>query len=183
MGDATLDWNAATADAAPVTRGRSCGGTSEVAVRGVDGRSDCAFWVGIDEIGEPSDLELGEGLAIDARLKKVRKDVRVSKGIVRGFTRNKDLHSRIGDIIQKVSQCARPENTTIHIRREFGENANQGVEGEARDLQEVRIWRTDEVKQCAEFSLGHQSGLQGCNDGLVRETSQGGAGSIKLALP
>jgi len=45
------------------------------------------------------------------------------------------------------------------------------------------IWRTDEVKQRAEFSFGHQPSLQGCNDDLVGETSQGGAGSIELALP
>lgn len=32
-------------------------------------------------------------LTIGACLKEVRKEVRVSKGIVRGFTRNKDLHS------------------------------------------------------------------------------------------
>jgi hypothetical protein len=60
MRDATLDWNAATADAAPVTRGRGCGRTSQVAVGGVDGRSECTLRVGIDEIGEPSDLELSE---------------------------------------------------------------------------------------------------------------------------
>ena len=60
MRDATLYWNAATAHAAPVTRGRGCGRTSEVTVRSVDGRSDCALRVGIDEVGEPSDLELGE---------------------------------------------------------------------------------------------------------------------------
>ena len=45
------------------------------------------------------------------------------------------------------------------------------------------IWRTNEVKQCTEFSFGDQPSLQGCDDGLVRETSQGGAGSIELALP
>lgn len=66
--------------------------------------------------------------------------------------------------IQKVPQCARPEHTTIHIRRELGQDANQGVEGEAWDLEEVRlsdhqrlrykyhpsrttyIWGTDEVE-------------------------------------
>ena len=114
-------------------------------------------------------------MAIDACLKKVREEVRVSKGIIRGFTRNKDLHSSwrcmserwgegllttthtIGDIysiprsdivyqerqlltIQKVSQCARPENTAIHVRGKLGEDANQGVEGEARDLQEVGLF-------------------------------------------
>lgn len=31
-------------------------------------------------------------LAIDARLEKVGEEVRVSKGIVRGFTRKEDLH-------------------------------------------------------------------------------------------
>ena len=61
MGYTTFDWDAATADAAPVTRGRSCGRTPKVAVGGVDGRSDCALRVGIDEIGEPPDLELSEG--------------------------------------------------------------------------------------------------------------------------
>lgn len=61
MGDATLNWNAATADAAPITRGRGRGRTPKVAVGGVDGRSDCTLWVCIDEIGEPSDLEFGEG--------------------------------------------------------------------------------------------------------------------------
>lgn len=101
--------------------------------------------------------------------------------------------------IQKVSQCARPENSTIRVGRELGEDANQRVEGEAGDLQEVRladhqyvflapfktayIWRTDEVKQRAELSFGHQSSLQGCNDGFIGETSQGGARSIKFALP
>ena len=60
VGDASLDWNAATADTAPVTRGRSCGRTSEVAVGGVDGGSDCALRVGINEIRESSDLKLGE---------------------------------------------------------------------------------------------------------------------------
>ena len=32
-------------------------------------------------------------LAIDACLEKIREEVRVSKGIVRGFTRKEDLHS------------------------------------------------------------------------------------------
>ena len=41
--------------------------------------------------------------------------------------------------IQKVPQCTRPEHTTIHIRGKFGEDADQGVEGEARDLEEVRL--------------------------------------------
>lgn len=61
MRDATFDWNAATADTAPVTRGRGCGRTSEVAVGGVDGRSDCMLRVGFHEIGEPSDLKFSEG--------------------------------------------------------------------------------------------------------------------------
>lgn len=60
MGDVTLDWNAATADATSVTRGGGCRGTSKVAVGGVDRRSDCALWVVIDEIGESSNLEFSE---------------------------------------------------------------------------------------------------------------------------
>ena len=60
VGDAAFDWNATTADAASVTRRRSCGGTSQVAVGGVDGRSDCTLWIGINKIGESPDLELSE---------------------------------------------------------------------------------------------------------------------------
>ena len=60
MGDATLDWNATTADTAPVTGGRGCGRTSKVTVGGVDRRRDCTLRVGIDKIGEPPDLELGK---------------------------------------------------------------------------------------------------------------------------
>ena len=60
MGDMTFDWNTAATDAAPVARGRGCGRASQVTVGGVDGRSNCTLRVGIDEIRESSDLELGE---------------------------------------------------------------------------------------------------------------------------
>lgn len=39
--------------------------------------------------------------------------------------------------IQEVSQCARPENAAVHIRGELEDDADQGVEREAGDLQEV----------------------------------------------
>lgn len=39
------------------------------------------------------------------------------------------------------------------------------------------------MKQRAELPFGHQSSLQGCDDGLVGETGQGGTGSVELALP
>ena len=48
MGDAAFDWDATAADAASVAGRRGCGGTSQVAVRGVDGRSDCMLRVDID---------------------------------------------------------------------------------------------------------------------------------------
>jgi len=60
MRDATLDWNAATADAASVARSRGRGRTSQVTVGGVDGRSDSTLLVGIDEIRESPNLELGK---------------------------------------------------------------------------------------------------------------------------
>jgi len=104
MRDATLDWNAATTDTASVAGRRGCGRASQVTVGGVDGRSDRMLRVSIDKVRETPDLELGESLTVDTCLKKVRKEVRVSKGIVRGFTRKKDLHSSISDVIQKVSQ-------------------------------------------------------------------------------
>lgn len=60
MRDATLDRNAATADAAPVARRRGRGRTSQVAVGSVDRRSDRTFRVGIDKIRESPNLEFGE---------------------------------------------------------------------------------------------------------------------------
>jgi len=60
MGDVAFDWNTAATDAASVARGRGRGRASQVAVGGVDGRSNCALRVGIDEIGESSDLEFSE---------------------------------------------------------------------------------------------------------------------------
>ena len=60
MRNMTLGWDAAAADATSVTRSRGCRRASQVAIGGVDGRSDCALRVGVDEIRESSDLELGE---------------------------------------------------------------------------------------------------------------------------
>jgi hypothetical protein len=60
MRDATLDRNAATADTTPVARRRARRRTSQVAVGSVDRRSDRTLRVGIDEIRESSNLELGE---------------------------------------------------------------------------------------------------------------------------
>ena len=59
--DATLDRNAAATDAASVTRRRGCRRASQVAVGGVDGRSERVLRVSIDEIRESSNLELSEG--------------------------------------------------------------------------------------------------------------------------
>jgi len=48
MRDATLEWDAATADTASVTRRRGRGRTSQVTVGGIDRRSDRTLRVGIN---------------------------------------------------------------------------------------------------------------------------------------
>jgi len=60
MGDMAFDRNTAATDAASVARRRSCGRASQVTVGGVDGRSNCTLRVGINEIRESPNLELGE---------------------------------------------------------------------------------------------------------------------------